>query len=86
MEPEILLIDEVLAVGDEAFQSKCFRRIGEFQRAGKTIIFVSHDMAVVRQAASRAIWLRDGSVHLDGPVGEVVDAYVDYSRLPHPSE
>lgn len=79
-DPDILLVDEVLAVGDEAFQAKCFRRIEETQAAGKTIVFVSHDMAVVRRAASRVIWLADGSIHMDGPTAEVVDAYVSGSR------
>lgn len=79
-DPDILLVDEVLAVGDEAFQAKCFRRIEEAQAAGKTIVFVSHDMAVVRRAASRVIWLADGTIRRDGPTAEVVDAYISGSR------
>jgi ABC-type polysaccharide/polyol phosphate transport system ATPase subunit len=76
LDPDILLVDEVLAVGDEAFQQKCYRKIEEFQRAGKTIIFVSHDMHVVRQVATRVVWLHRGVIRMDGPVQQVVDAYV----------
>jgi len=78
--PEVLLVDEVLAVGDEAFQAKCFRRIEEFQEEGRTIIFVSHDMAVVRRTSSRAIWLDGGWIRMDGPTDEVVDHYLSTSR------
>lgn len=80
--PDSLIVDEVLAVGDEAFQNKCFRRLAEFQNSGKTIIFVSHDMHVVRQVATRVVWLHRGRVHMDGPAGQVVDAYVAAADLP----
>ncbi len=79
-DPDILLVDEVLAVGDEAFQAKCFRRIEKIQASGKTIVFVSHDMAVVRRAASRVVWLADGLIRLDGPTDQVLDAYIAASR------
>jgi ABC-type polysaccharide/polyol phosphate transport system ATPase subunit len=79
-DPDILLVDEVLAVGDEAFQAKCFRRIEQIQAEGRTIVFVSHDMAVVRRAASRVIWLADGLIRMDGPTDEIVDAYVALNR------
>ncbi|HSV75352.1 MAG TPA: ABC transporter ATP-binding protein [Chthonomonadales bacterium] len=75
-EPDILIVDEVLAVGDEAFQLKCLRRIADFQTEGKTILFVSHDMRVVRRVATRAVWLDGGTVRMDDGVGAVVDAYV----------
>ncbi|MCC6728893.1 MAG: ABC transporter ATP-binding protein [Chthonomonadales bacterium] len=75
-DPDVLIVDEVLAVGDEAFQEKCYARIGEFQRAGKTILFVSHYMHVVRRVATRVVWLRDGVVYRDGPVEPMVEAYV----------
>ena len=74
-DPEIVLIDEVLAVGDEAFQEKCYARIADFQRENKTLIFVSHDMAAVRRVAARAVWLRDGAVAGDGDVETVIHAY-----------
>ncbi len=80
MEPDILITDEVLAVGDEDFQRKCLSKISEFKRAGKTIIFVSHALEAVRGLCSRAIWLEDGSLKADGPSGEVVDRYLAYSN------
>ncbi len=74
-DPEIILVDEVLAVGDEAFQEKCYARIAEFQRAGKTIVFVSHDMHAVRRVATRAIWLHESRIAADGPVEPAIHAY-----------
>ncbi|HEY3267231.1 MAG TPA: ABC transporter ATP-binding protein [Armatimonadota bacterium] len=74
-DPDVLLIDEVLAVGDEAFQQKCYDRIADFQRQGKTILFVSHDMEAVSRVASRVLWLKSGRLLLDGPASEVVAAY-----------
>lgn len=76
VDPDILLVDEVLAVGDEAFQSKCYDKISQFQRDGKTIMFVSHDLESVRKVASRAVWIDKGLVRADGPTKEVVDMYV----------
>lgn len=76
-EPEVMLVDEVLAVGDDHFQAKCYRQIEELKRQGCAILFVSHDMAVVRRVATRAMWLRDGQIALDGPPGAVVDAYLE---------
>jgi ABC-type polysaccharide/polyol phosphate transport system ATPase subunit len=81
-DPDILIVDEVLAVGDEAFQQKCYRKIQEFQRQGKTILFVAHDMHVVRQVAQRVVWLHHGGIRMDGPVDEVVDAYVAAADSP----
>jgi lipopolysaccharide transport system ATP-binding protein len=81
-DPESLIIDEVLAVGDEAFQLKCYRRLADFHDAGKTILFVSHDMRAVRQVATRVIWLHNGRIRMDGPTTEVVDAYVAASDHP----
>lgn len=74
--PDVLLVDEVLAVGDEAFQHKCYRAIEKFHEEGKTIIFVSHDMHIVRQVATRVVWLHDGVIRMDGDVERVVSAYV----------
>jgi len=73
--PEVLIIDEVLAVGDEAFQAKCLRTVKEFQDSGCTILFVSHDMHAVESVCQRAIWLDRGVVRADGPASEVVSAY-----------
>lgn len=76
-EPQILLIDEVLAVGDQAFQAKCLREIQRFQTSGRTIVFVSHDLETVRSVSSRAIWLHEGVLRADGNPDEVVKEYLD---------
>jgi lipopolysaccharide transport system ATP-binding protein len=73
--PDILIVDEVLAVGDTAFQAKCFDRIRQVRRSGKTLMFVSHSTALVRQVCDRAIWLTHGEVTMDAKAGEVLDAY-----------
>jgi ABC-type polysaccharide/polyol phosphate transport system ATPase subunit len=75
IQPDVLLLDEVLAVGDEAFQQKCFGRIGDFKRAGGTIVFVSHDPSAVERLCDRAIMLDHGRVLEEGPAGDVVRAY-----------
>lgn len=79
-DPDVLLIDEVLAVGDEAFQQKCYNRISRFQDEGKTILFVSHDLGAVERVASRALWMRSGEVVMDAAPAEVVAAYQCASR------
>ncbi len=76
LDPEILVVDEVLAVGDAAFQKKCLGKMEEAGKEGRTILFVSHNMPAVRSLCGRAIWLSDGRVHQAGPSGEVVDAYL----------
>jgi lipopolysaccharide transport system ATP-binding protein len=75
LEPEILLVDEVLAVGDAAFQKKCIGRMEGVAREGRTVLFVSHNMGAVREICQRAIWLDNGSVRQDGNVEDVVRAY-----------
>jgi lipopolysaccharide transport system ATP-binding protein len=75
VDPDVLLIDEVLAVGDHAFQAKCFEKILDFRRQGKTILCVSHATGMVQRLCSRAIWLDHGDVMLDGSTTEVIDAY-----------
>jgi ABC-type polysaccharide/polyol phosphate transport system ATPase subunit len=75
VKPDVLLLDEVLAVGDEAFQQKCFGRIWDFRRAGGTIVFVSHDPGTVERLCERAIMLDHGRVVEKGPAEEVVRAY-----------
>jgi lipopolysaccharide transport system ATP-binding protein len=81
-DPSILIVDEVLAVGDEAFQQKCYRKIEEFQKAGKTIVFVSHDMRVVHQVARRVVWLHYGRIHMDDTTDKVLPAYMAASTTP----
>jgi ABC-type polysaccharide/polyol phosphate transport system ATPase subunit len=78
-DPEIILMDEVLAVGDEAFQHKCLRKIQEFQREGRTILLVSHDMNQVRQVTTRTVWLHQGRIMLDGSTQEVVAQYLSFT-------
>jgi ABC-type polysaccharide/polyol phosphate transport system ATPase subunit len=75
VEPEILIVDEVLAVGDQAFQEKCHERIRHFRSEGKTLLFVSHSGPLVQQLCDRAIWLHHGRVIRDGPANEVIAAY-----------
>ncbi len=75
LDPDVLLVDEVLAVGDEYFQHKCFAKIGEFQRAGKTIVLVSHDLGAVGRLCERALWLERGVAKAQGPTREVIAAY-----------
>jgi ABC-type polysaccharide/polyol phosphate transport system ATPase subunit len=75
MDPDIFVIDEVLAVGDHAFQAKCQDKILEFKRAGKTLIAVTHAVEGAAEICERAIWLDHGSVMNDGPFTDVVAAY-----------
>ena len=74
-DPDILVIDEILAVGDQAFQAKCFERILQFKRGGRTILCVSHSTSTVEQLCDRAIWLDHGEVMMDGAVRSVLEAY-----------
>lgn len=76
VDPDVLLTDEVLAVGDEAFQRKCMERIYRFRQIGKTIVFVSHALETVRQLCDHAVWLDRGAARMVGPTGEVIDAYL----------
>jgi ABC-type polysaccharide/polyol phosphate transport system ATPase subunit len=75
IEADVLLLDEVFAVGDEAFQRKCFGKIAEFKQRGGTIVFVSHDAQAVERLCDRAVLLRQGSVAFDGPTREAIAAY-----------
>jgi homopolymeric O-antigen transport system ATP-binding protein len=75
LEPDILLIDEILAVGDQHFQGKCREKIAEFKDRGVTIVLVSHALEDVRRLCHRAIWLDGGSIRSEGAPGSVIDAY-----------
>ena len=75
LDPEVLLVDEVLAVGDSAFQQKCFDKILEFRKAGKTLLCVSHAVGMVQQFCDRALWLDHGELLMDGKIDQVLDAY-----------
>lgn len=76
LEPAIVAVDEVLAVGDIAFQQKCLGRMAEFHEEGRTVVFVSHDTGTVARLCERVIWLDDGTIRADGPAAEVIDAYL----------
>jgi lipopolysaccharide transport system ATP-binding protein len=75
LEPEILLVDEVLAVGDIQFQKKCLGKMQDISRSGRTIVFVSHQMGQMRRLCERVFWIDDGQVRQEGPAGEVIAAY-----------
>ena len=79
VDPDILIVDEVLAIGDQAFQEKCQEGIRRFKQEGKTLLFVSHSGPLVGQLCERAIWLERGHVLRDGPAGDVLAAYAAYS-------
>ncbi|MBA2708591.1 MAG: ABC transporter ATP-binding protein [Gemmatimonadaceae bacterium] len=76
LEPEILIMDEVLAVGDAAFQRKCLGKMGEAAKQGRTVLFVSHNMVAVQSLCSRALLLVDGRIAANGPSSEVVPQYL----------
>src|SRR5205085_195451 len=81
LEPEILVVDEVLAVGDAEFQTKCLGKMDEVsRREGRTVLFVSHNMSAISQLAGRAVLLESGSLALDAPVFEAVSAYLSAER------
>jgi len=73
--PDILIVDEILAVGDQQFQAKCFEKIREYKQAGKTLLFVSHGPHLIRQLCDYAVWLDKGCMVRSGPAEEVLEAY-----------
>jgi lipopolysaccharide transport system ATP-binding protein len=75
LEPEILLVDEVLAVGDINFQKKCLGKMGDVAKAGRTVVLVSHQLNQIRRLCQRVVWVDGGQVRRDGPTHEVVSAY-----------
>lgn len=76
VDPDILLVDEVLAVGDEEFQRKCLERVADLREAGKTIVVVTHALGTVRNLCDEAIWLENGVMREIGPGGDIADAYL----------
>jgi lipopolysaccharide transport system ATP-binding protein len=82
LEPEILFVDEVLSVGDLAFQQKCLGRMDELAHGGRTVLFVSHNLAAVSAICTQAIYLEQGRVVSQGGVREVIDKYVDHVKAP----
>jgi ABC-type polysaccharide/polyol phosphate transport system ATPase subunit len=75
IDPDLLLVDEVLAVGDAAFQEKCFQKVHEFRNSGKSLLCVSHASGMVQELCDKAIWLDHGEVMMSGPIAEVMEAY-----------
>jgi lipopolysaccharide transport system ATP-binding protein len=75
LEPETLIVDEVLAVGDAAFQRKCLGKMGSFAQSGRTVLFVSHNMEAIRSLCQRCVWLKDGRLHKDGKADEIIETY-----------
>lgn len=76
VQAEILLIDEILAVGDQHFQEKCFAKLRELKKSGKTIVIVTHNMDQVEQFCDRAVWLYEGQIRMDGEVKDVLKEYL----------
>jgi ABC-type polysaccharide/polyol phosphate transport system ATPase subunit len=76
VDAEILLIDEILAVGDQHFQEKCFTKLEELAKSDKTIVIVSHSLDPIKKLCNRAIWINDGVIAMDGKCDEVCDAYL----------
>ncbi len=76
VDAEILLIDEILAVGDQHFQDKCFQKLEELKKDGTTIVIVSHSLDAIKKLCKRAIWLHEGKVKMDGSDEEVINEYI----------
>ena len=76
VDADILLIDEILAVGDQHFQEKCFKKLQELKNSDKTIVIVTHSLEQVKKLCTRAIWIYDGEVRIDGKPKNVIDEYL----------
>jgi lipopolysaccharide transport system ATP-binding protein len=76
LEPEILIVDEVLAVGDASFQKKCLNKMNQVGKTGRTVLFVSHNLSAITSLCDRTIWLHDGKIAQDGPSHQVVGEYL----------
>ena len=76
VDAEILLIDEILAVGDQHFQEKCFSKLQELKNSGKTIVIVSHALSSIKELCDRAVWIYDGKIRMDGKTEKVVEEYL----------
>lgn len=84
VDPDILIVDEALAVGDARFQMKCMDKFVEFVQRGKTILFVTHDVNAVKRFCNRAIWLNQGQMIMEGNTDEVTDRYLDFLKSDMP--
>ena len=77
VDADILLVDEVLAVGDQHFQDKCIAKMKELKEEGKTMVFVTHSLGTVKEFCNRAVWLTNGEIRIDGKPDEVIDKYLE---------
>ena len=77
VDADILLVDEVLAVGDQHFQDKCIAKMKELKEEGKTMVFVTHSLGTVKEFCNRAVWLKDGEIKIDGNPDEVIEKYLE---------
>lgn len=80
VDADILLIDEILAVGDQHFQDKCHAKMKELKKQGKTLVFVSHSMPTVNEFCDEAVWLQNGKIRMIGKTKEVTDKYLEVCR------
>ena len=80
VDADILLIDEILSVGDEHFQNKCFEKMQELKKQGKTMVFVTHSMESVKKLCDRAVWLCEGKIKMDGNTEDVIKDYVEATK------
>ena len=80
VDADILLIDEILAVGDQHFQEKCLKKMKELRDEGKTMVFVSHSMGTVEDLCDRAIWIKDGKIEMDGKPHDVAQKYLEITK------
>lgn len=80
MEPDILIIDEALSVGDTAFNEKCYQKIEELQKKGRTIFFVSHSLTEIKRFCNKGIWIEGGFLQISGNVDEVIEKYTEYTQ------
>ena len=76
VQADILLIDEILAVGDAHFQKKCLDKMKELKAQGKTMVFVSHNTSQIKSFCDRALWIKKGQIAMDGGTDEVLEAYI----------
>lgn len=77
VDADILLVDEILSVGDQHFQEKCINKMKELKKQGKTMVFVTHSLGSARELCDRAVWLNKGTLQMDGDVNEVIDKYLE---------
>lgn len=80
VDAEILLIDEILSVGDQHFQEKCFNKMRELKKEGKTMVFVTHSLGSAKELCDRAVWLNNGVIKMDGDTNTVIEKYIEETK------